>query len=181
MRILPCRRIFRRSPIQLENGTETQVLHDRELAQHLIAPHLVHPRTDLAPRLGSADIVQHGTRLVEEAFLCLSLRSVLIAYRVDVVNRLEIHVLARVLLHQSLVRDAVGRERRVSVKLRRSEIEHEHLVIVQRPHAMRTGRLQPVRALKVATYSQVASEDLEDDRFQVPIINQTDLKHANYK
>ena len=114
MSIFMLRRVLRRGPIQRENRSESKMLYNRELTQHIAAPHLIHASTDLAPRSSSANIVKQGTRFIEltrfRLHLTLSPRS----YRLNIRDRLEIKIFRSVFFHQLTICDTLRVETVIS-------------------------------------------------------------------
>lgn len=96
-------------------------------------------------------------------------------------NGFKVHVLASLLLHQPLVANALGVEGVVAVQLAGTEIEHEHLVVIQRPHAVRPRRLQPVRALQVAADGQVGGKHLQNDGLQIAVLEEAHFVQTVYE
>mmetsp|Transcript_4172 Transcript_4172/g.13514 ORF Transcript_4172/g.13514 Transcript_4172/m.13514 type:complete len:288 (+) Transcript_4172:124-987(+) len=134
-----------------QERAEAEVLHDRQLAEHLALVHAQQPLDHLVPRVDGGDVVQVGRVLPKGPLLDLA----------DEGDGGEVEVVRPRLGEQLLVVDRRRLDPRVPDQLRRAKDKHEVLVVVEPPHAVRAGRLEAVRGLEPPHQRQVPLKDTQ--------------------
>lgn len=95
-------------------------------------------------------------------------------------NCLKIHIFIRLLSHQPDITNTIRIILRIVMKLTRSEIEHKHLIIVQRPGTMTPCGFKHVLTLKMTTDGEITSENTKNNALQIRFLDNLEFVKAIY-
>lgn len=136
-----------------EQAAEENVLCDGQLLEYLGTVHLDHAFVDLGPGFCTGNVVEHGRVPAQRGRLD----------RVDKLDAGEVHELWRELVDNLCVVDGFGSQMLVIAELAGAPEKGEEVVVIQAPHTVTAGRLEPIRRLDIPHHLDISPKHTEDD------------------